>query len=59
MIAVLMGEALFNQPISLIDNALQIFLANLLGISLCRGMASVWPVRGLHQRECDAPSLLR
>jgi len=46
-------------PISFIDNALQIFLVNLLGISVCRGIASTWPVKGLHYSECDEPSLLR
>ncbi len=38
-------------PISFIDNALQIFLANLLEISECRGTVSVWPVKGLHHKE--------
>jgi len=51
----------FNKyyPISFIDSALQILRANLLGISVCRGIASTCPVKGLHHKECEEPSRLR
>lgn len=37
----------------------QIFLAKMSGISLWRGTASTWPVRGFSHSEWDAPSRLR
>ncbi len=42
-----------------IDSRRQIFLASLLGISTCRGTASMFPVLGLDHNECSEPSLLR
>lgn len=37
----------------------QILSASRFGVSVCRGIASIAPVRGLHQSECAAPSRLR
>ena len=50
---------IFTIQISGIDRPRQIFFASLLGISVCRGTASISPVFGLHQSECSRPSLLR
>jgi len=38
-------------PIFFIERVLQIFLASLLGISVCLGTASECPVCGLHHKE--------
>ena len=46
----------YSVPISGTERLRQILRISLLGISVCRGIASTAPVEGLHQRECALPS---
>ena len=52
-------DRIHSSPISGIDRLRQIFLTSRLGISVCRGIASTAPVRGLVHNEWEFPSRLR